>query len=226
VIAAELVARVIAARSPQVAQRSALLAGGIYLAFGLIPVSIGLLGFSLLPGLAEPEQLLPLIAQEYLPPVLYMLFAGALVSAILSTVDSVLLVSASLVSHNLILPLRPGLPEHHKIRLARGGVAVFGVVAYIIALHAEGVYGLVEEASAFGSAGLFTVVVFALFTRIGGSYSAFASLLGGIMAWIGGAYLWPVSYPYLASLAVAGAAFLGTATAEHYAGSVPQRGAG
>jgi len=221
VIAAELVARVIAARSPQVAQRSALLAGGVYLAFGLIPVSIGLLGFTLLPDLAEPEQVLPLIAQEYLPPFLYMLFAGALVSAILSTVDSVLLVSASLVSHNLILPLRPEMPEQHKIRLARGGVAVFGVVAYVIALHAEGVYRLVEEASAFGSAGLFIVVVFGLFTRIGGPYSALASLLGGIAAWIGGAYLWAIPYPYLASLAVAVAAFLGTALAEHYAGLRP-----
>jgi Na+/proline symporter len=50
VTAAELVARIIATRSPQVAQRSCFSAAGIYIVAGLIPVSLGLAGASLLPG--------------------------------------------------------------------------------------------------------------------------------------------------------------------------------
>jgi Na+/proline symporter len=210
VVAAELVSRVISARSPQVARRSSLVAGGGYLLLGLIPVTIGLMGATLLPGLADPEQVLPLLAQRYLHGALYVVFAGALVSAILSTVDTTLLVCGSLVSHNLVVPLRPGIGERGKVRLARAFVVVFGVLAYGIALHAEGVYALVEEASSFGSAGIFAVVVLGLFTRWGDAAAAAASLLAGVAVWVLGAYVLEVAYPYLVSL---GAAFLAYAAA-------------
>ena len=209
VLAAELVARVIAARHPTVARRSSLIAGAAYLGMGIVPVTIGLIGFQMIPGLEHPEQILPLLAQQHLPAILYTLFAGALVSAILSTVDSALLVAASLISHNVIVPLRPEMSERSKVRLARAGVAVFGVLAYIVALYAEGVYALVEEASAFGSAGIFTVLVFGLFTRYGAERSAYAALIAGITLWVLGAYLVAVPYPYITSLAGAVAAYLG-----------------
>ncbi|HVS13315.1 MAG TPA: sodium:solute symporter family protein [Thermoanaerobaculia bacterium] len=203
VVAAELVGRVIAARTPQIAQRATIAAAGLYLGVGLIPVALGLAGASLMPGLADPEQLLPQLAGEYLPTLAYALFLGAIVSAILSTVDSTLLVSASLVSHNVVLPLRPDLSERAKLRLARGGVLCFGIVAYSLAFSAEGVYALVQEASAFASAGIVVVVVLGLFTRVGGAASAAGALVLGGVVWVVGAYLLGWSYPYLASLAAA-----------------------
>jgi Na+/proline symporter len=44
VVAAELVSRVIATRSPTVARNSCMIASGVYLVVGLIPVTIGLIG--------------------------------------------------------------------------------------------------------------------------------------------------------------------------------------
>lgn len=214
VVAAELVARVIATRTPRVARRSSLVAGGIYLLFGMIPVLLGMMGAVLVPGLEHGEQVLPMIAQRYLPGALYVVFAGALVSAILSTVDSALLVASSLVSHNLIVPLRPGISEAAKVRIARYGVALFGAVAYGMALYAEGVYALVEEASAFGSAGIFVVVTLGLFTRWGGPRAAASSLLAGVGVWIAGAYVLPLTAPYLASLAAAAVAYAAVAAVE------------
>lgn len=207
VVAAELVSRVISARSPQVARNSSLIAGFGYLLLGLIPVSIGLAGAVLLPGLEDPEQILPLLGQRFLPGFLYIIVAGALISAILSTVDTTLLVCSSLVSHNIIVAARPDLSEKTKVRVARAGVATFGVLAYVIALHAAGVYSLVEEASSFGSAGIFVVVTFGLFTAWGGPPAAIASLLAGVAAWIAGAYLLDFQLPYLASLAAAFVAY-------------------
>ncbi len=212
--AAELVTRIIAARSGVVARRSALSAAAIYMTLGLIPVTLGLIGPTLLPGLEHPEQLLPTLASTYLGPVLYTLFAGALVSAILSTVDSALLVSSSLVSHNLVVPLLPGVTEAGKVRLARGGVALFGVLAWILAAGADSVYGLVEEASAFGSAGIFVVMLAGLFTPYGSGPSAVASLLAGVGVWILGAYVAGIGHPFLASLAAAATAFVLVAVLE------------
>ena len=214
VIAQELVSRMLACRTPQIARRAALFGGSIYLGVGLIPVFIGLIGAQLLPGLDEPEQLLPRLAEQHLSTFLYILFAGALISAILSTVDSALLAASALVEHNLIVPLRPGISDRAKVRIARSGVALFGVLAYLLALHAEGIYQLVQASSAFGGAGIFIIVMFGLFTRIGGPRAAIATLLTGVVVWLAGEFLlgWPV--PYLTSLAAALGVYLAFALFE------------
>jgi SSS family solute:Na+ symporter len=207
VVAQELVARVISAKSPQVAQRATLLGAGMYLTVGLLPAFLGLIGLTLLPGLEEPEQFLPLLAQKHLHTALYVVFVGGLISAILSTVDSTLLAASAVVSHNLIVPLRPGMSDAAKVRAARVGVIVGGVIAYGLALSAETVYELVETASAFGSAGIFVVMVFALFSGYGGPRAALASLVTGTGVWLYGTFVGEWDYPYLISLGTALAAY-------------------
>jgi SSS family solute:Na+ symporter len=213
VVATELVGRIVATRSPEVARRSSILAGTMYLVIGLIPLVIGLLGQRILPGLAEPEQLVPTVARELLPTVLYALFAGGLISAILSTVDSTLLVSSGILSHNLIVPSLGIRDERTKLRIARAGVVVFGCIAYALALHAEGVFALVEQASSFGSAGVLVTVCFGLFSPIGGPQTAAATLATGVITYLGAVTI-GVPYPFLLSLAAALAVYLIGAAAE------------
>jgi Na+/proline symporter len=207
-VAQELVSRVIATRSPGLAQRATLGAAGIYLAIGLVPAGIGLMGPGLVPGLEDPEQILPLVAQQHLSTFLYVLFAGALVSAILSTVDSALLAASSLVSHNVVVPLLAAPSEATKLRLARGGVVLFGLVAWTIALQDATVYEIVEMASAFGSAGVFAIVLLGLFTPIGGPGSAIAALVAGTAVWWIGTHAELLEAPYMSALAAAFASYL------------------
>ncbi|MEZ4331863.1 MAG: sodium:solute symporter family protein [Myxococcota bacterium] len=211
VLAQEQVARILSARSGAVARGSAFAAGGLYLVVGLVPVGLALVGARVLPGLEDPEQVLPRLALEHFPLWFYVIFAGALISAILSTVDSALLAAASLVAHNLIAPLRPGTSDRTKLRLARGAVLVFGLVAYGLAREAEGVYALIEAASAFASAGVLVAAVFGLFTRIGGPWSAGAALVCGAVVWTVAERSELVAAPYLASLVTATLAYVGVA---------------
>ncbi|MCS7338386.1 MAG: sodium:solute symporter family protein [Verrucomicrobiae bacterium] len=211
VVAQELVARVLATRSPVVARRSALAGGALYIAVGLIPVWFGLVGRMWFPELEHAEQILPAIAQRHLPTLLYIVFAGALVSAILSTVDSTLLAAAGLTAHNLLMPLQRNPTEAKKVRLSRIGVVVFGVIAWWLALRAGSILDLVENASAFGSAGIFAIMVLGLFTRIGGAPSAYAALIAGMLVWLWGCALGGIDYPYITSLAAAFCAYLGMA---------------
>lgn len=208
VMAPELVTRVLSSRSAQVAKGATLAASVLYLSMGAIPVVLGLLASQVLPGLAEPEQVLLHQAERYLPSLLYVAFAGALVSAILSTVDSALLVTGSLVAHNVLLPSMPGVTGARALRINRITVAAAGCVAYGLARSAEGVYSLVEEASAFGSAGVVVSAVFALYGRVGGARSAMAALAVGMASYTSGAYLFELSVPYLTSLAAALLAYL------------------
>lgn len=184
VIATELVGRIFAARSPDVARRSSYMAGGMYILFGMIPLLIGLLGPQLAPALADEEQLLQHLARTILPTTLYVVFAGALISAILSTVDSTLLVSSAILSHNLLVPTLGITDERTKVRLARAGVVTFGIIAYFLARHATGVFELVEQASAFGSAGALVAVTFGLFTTWGGARTAVATLATGVVVYL------------------------------------------
>ena len=214
IVAVELISRLLACRTPNIARTSAMLGGAAYLLIALIPVTLGLIGPLLVPGIADPEQLVPEIAKAHLPPILYILFVGALISAVLSTVDSALLAAGTMLSHNLLLRLRPDAAERTKVRVARASVAALGICAYVLALRTTHISDLVETASAFASAGLFVTLVFGLFTRLGGELSAIAAMLGGALVWLAGSSLLNLEAPYLAGILAATIAYVVVAQVE------------
>lgn len=216
VVATELVGRIVATRTPNVARRSSWMAGVMYIAIGTIPLAIGLLGQRVVPGLAEAEQVIPAVAQALLPTFFFAIFAGGLVAAILSTVDSTLLVSSGLMSHNLIVPVFRVTDERTKVLIARAGVLAFGALAYVQAIRAEGVFELVESASAFGSAGILITVCFGLFSRLGGPVAAAMTLGIGVLSYVG-ATVSGYAYPYLLSLAASLLVYVVVAVLERFA---------
>lgn len=183
-VALELISRLLATKNAGTAQTVSYLGGGAYLLFALVPVYLGLVGPALVPGLEEGEQVIPKLAETYLPTILFIMFTGALISAILSTVDSALVACSAMVSHNLVQPLSGAMSERAKVWLARGGVAVLGTIAFVIASSADDISDLVELASAFGTAGIFVVTMFGMFTRLGGPHTALAAILTGGFGWV------------------------------------------
>jgi Na+/proline symporter len=181
---------------------------------GAVPLAAGLLGPALVPGIETPEEMMPRLAQQVLPGVGYAIFAGAVVSAMLSTVDSTLLACSALVSHNLIGRARQDTPDRTRLRVARGGVVVFGLAAFVLAFTAEGIHDLVQTASAFASAGVFAIAVFGLAGRFGGPASAMSALIAGCATWLLGHYAGVVAHPFITSLAVSFAAYALVGTVE------------
>ncbi|MCS7054167.1 MAG: sodium:solute symporter family protein [Ignavibacterium sp.] len=202
-IAQEMVSRVFSAKNHKVAQRSSLIAGTIYILIGLIPLSLGLIGLNMFPNLEHPEQILPMIAKEFLSPMFYVIFIGALISAILSTVDSALLSSSALLSHNIVFPSFKIKDENKKLKISRINVVLAGVVAYLLATKADGVYELVKDASAFGSSGIFIAFIFGLIGKFGNGKSAISSVVVGSLAWFISYYIYEFEYSYVLSLMIA-----------------------
>src|SRR5262249_51802241 len=127
IAAQELAARLLAARNAQVASAGTAAGGVLYLVIGIIPVMIGLGAFAYIGQGAKEEQVLSLFAQKQLPLPLYILFLGALVSAILSTLSGALLVAGGVAGHNLIKPLMKDATPEAKLRIDKIAVVVLGV---------------------------------------------------------------------------------------------------
>ncbi|MDX2287619.1 MAG: sodium:solute symporter family protein [Hyphomicrobiaceae bacterium] len=207
-VSIELISRMLATRSALTARNACIVGGTMYLLVGLIPVFLGLIGPVLVPNLANPEEIVSKLAAAYLPPVLFVVFIGAIVSAILSTVDTALLAAGSMLSHNAARSVMAGLGESARLLATRLTVAALGVTACIIALGSESIHDLVETASAFGSAGLIVVALFGLFTRLGGPRSALATLVTGMGVWSADTLMGFTETPYVVALAAATAVYL------------------
>lgn len=179
----ELVSRVVASRSSSIAYKSSIIAGLIYICVGSMPVLVGILGHHFYPNATEADSIMPMMAKAQLPFFLYVIFIGALVSAILSTVDSTLLAVSALVSHNLVMPMKPNLNERQKVILARGGVFISGLIAYGIAFTTDSVTELVETASSLGGPTILVMTSFALFSKRGNALSAYLAMSFSIGTW-------------------------------------------
>jgi Na+/proline symporter len=207
VMVQELVGRVVASRSSAVAFNSCFRAGIIYFIVGMIPVLIGLFGVAFLPNLKEPEMIMPLLAKTHLSPVGYVIFVGALVSAILSTVDSTLLSVSALVSHNLILPTMNNLSERKKVIIARSGVLVSGIIAYGIAFTSDSIVGLVELASSLGGPSILVMTSIALFVKKGNATNAMFAFALSILTWGVSHFVFEIEFPVMLTVVMCGAGY-------------------
>ena len=190
------------------------LGGSIYFFVGLIPVFLGLVGPRIAGNVPEAEQIVPRLAELYLPGVLYVAFVGAIISAILSAVHAALHAPAAQISHNIVVKIVPGISDRGKLWCVRMTVMVLSIVAFVLAITSQRIKDLVETASAFGSAGVFVTSLFALFTRFGGPASAYASVAAGMLVWAGGKYVLDLPAPYVMGLLAALVAYVGIAAFE------------
>jgi len=202
-VAQEMVSRTLATRTSRIARNSSLVAAALYLAVGLIPVTIGLLGPHILTDSGHADQFLPKIAMQLLPPFLLVIVIGALISAILSTVDTTVLTVSAFMTHNVLGETYWRLSEPTKLRVSRYFVIVTGLIAYILALSSDSIYELVQESSSFGSAGVLVITLAGLWWRgRGGNFSAGAALVAGVLSTLVFKWYWEVDAPYIAAIVV------------------------
>ncbi len=211
-VAQEAISRFLGAKTPAIARNACLLAAGMYLVIGLIPVGVALMGPHLGLDLEFDDTFIPLLAQELMHPILFIVFAGALVSAILSTVDSTLLAVSALATRTIVDPLMEWASDDQRLMNARLVTAAAGVAAYLIATGSESVYELVSDASSYGTAGIAVCVVIGLWSGFGGPLAALAALVAGVLGTIvfDRFGLYPDA-PFLLSLVVSTVTFFGVA---------------
>ncbi|MCA9806808.1 MAG: hypothetical protein KC476_02540, partial [Cyanobacteria bacterium HKST-UBA06] len=122
---------------------------------------------------------------------------------------------AGMLGHNVLLPViekktRHRLDEGQKVLLSRVIVVATGAAAMAVALGGKSIYGLVEMASSFGSAGFLVCVLGAIYggrLRVG-PLSATAVLLAGVVFTALFQYVWQLPGYFLMNLASCGVLYL------------------
>jgi sodium/proline symporter len=128
-------------------------------------VVLGIAARAYYTDLADPEKVLPMAAQEFMPGAIAGLMIAAVLAAICSTADSQLLVSASAVSHDLLVRVFGRKPsERAQVLTDRAAVLlVAGAATAIAAGEVRAVFDFVLYAwsglgAAFGPALLLTLL--------------------------------------------------------------------
>jgi SSS family solute:Na+ symporter len=189
-----LLQRSFSAKNEQVAQNSFYLAGFGYLTLGMIPVILGIIASVTLPGLEDPETVIPTLALNHLHPVAIALFVGALLAAIMSTCDSALLAAASIFSTNLLPLLKSQPSDKQRLLAARLAIPAFGSIAIYVALKVQVIFNLILDANS-------VILVSVVIPFIAGVYWKKSNRTGTLAAMAVGFLVWLLAVMFMPTLA-------------------------
>lgn len=125
---------------------------------------IGWIGLAIFgpTGLSDQEYVMPEVMLTIFPPVIASILITGAIAAMISTADSLLILSATEFSENLLKPLLRKLnrPVHHPLMQSRIVTALLAVVALILAWNVEAtlIFTLVSYVWA-GIGGTFSIVI-------------------------------------------------------------------
>jgi len=179
-----LLQRSFSAKSEQVAQNSFYIAGFGYLVLGMIPVMLGIIGSVTLPGLDNPESIIPTLALDHLHPIAIALFVGALLAAIMSTADSALLAAASVFSTNLLPLFKPHASDKLRLMATRIAIPVFGFIAIYIALKVQVIFNLILDANSVMLVSVVVPFIVGIYWRAANRTGALAAMAMGFLVWL------------------------------------------
>ncbi|HLR69407.1 sodium/pantothenate symporter [Virgibacillus alimentarius] len=147
---------------------------------------IGVLARPILPDIEIGDKVMPLIALEVLPSWLAGIVLAAPMAAIMSTVDSLLLIVSSSIVKDLYLNYIQPKASHVRIKqLSIGVTAVLGMIVFVMALNPP---DLIIWLNLFAFGGLEAAfiwpIILGLYWNKGNKYGALASMIVGVGLYI------------------------------------------
>lgn len=173
----ELQQKIFSARSPQVARWACLWAGVTYISFGLIPIGLGLVSNLEFPGEAKQDVLM-MMADHYLSPVMVIVFVISFLSIVLSTATSAVLAASTILGHNLLG--RVPLFRSRDLVTERVCVVLISLGALATAYSGDKILALLEFSLAISLVSVFVPFVAGLWGKPRGELSAILAALVGL----------------------------------------------
>jgi SSS family solute:Na+ symporter len=184
--------------------------------FAFAPVLLGVGARVLLPGIDDPNLVLPTLLREQLPAWLGALAMAAVFSTEVDTCDAILFMISTSASKDLYKRhLRPDATDAELLRIARIAAVAGGTLGVLLSVYLSTVIGALTIFYSLLGVGLFVPVIGGLYTRRADSAAALAAIAAGVGTLlavrfgVGSPYAW--LDPSLAGLAVAAIAFTAVA---------------
>jgi SSS family transporter len=192
----EKLVRLYAMRDMRTIRRGVLLAIVFATGINLLVFVLALASSVLFPVLPTGDLAMPLIARAAMPPFLGALLLAAITAAMMSTVDSLLIVAGSALAHDIYGSyFSTHASPQRRVIINRAGVAVVGSVPLALLLSGVGEGELVQFIvllfTALMGASFFAPVVLGVFWRRATREGAAAAMLGGVAT----TFLWKALGP-------------------------------
>lgn len=147
---------------------------------------IGVFARPILPGIDVADQVIPLVAMEVLPPWLAGILLAAPLAAIMSTVDSLLLlVSSSVVKDVYLNYIKPDASMERVKKVSLGVTAIVGIVAFLLAISPPDLLVFLNLFAIGGlEAAFMWPLIFGLYWKYANKTGALASMVTGFGSYI------------------------------------------
>lgn len=165
----------------------ALIIGTIVVGFIMLNMHlIGVFSRPVLPGIEIADQVIPLVALEVLPPWVAGIVLAAPLAAMMSTIDSLLLLVSSAVVKDLYINyIKPDASKGHVKTVSMIVTGMVGIVSFLLAINPPDLL-IYLNLFAFGGleAAFVWPLVLGLYWKYANKYGAIASMLTGIISYI------------------------------------------
>lgn len=154
----------------------------VLLVFALIPVLLGMSARAAIPGLDDPNAVLPTVLLQQLPAWLGALALAAVFSTEVDTCDAILFMISTSASQDLYKRfLRPRASDAQLLRVARITAAGGGAIGVVLALVLQSVIGALTIFYSLLVVTLFVPIVGGLYLPAARSASALAAIAAGVL---------------------------------------------
>ncbi|SEP11134.1 solute:Na+ symporter, SSS family [Halogranum amylolyticum] len=201
--------RVFTAENAETARTGTIIAGAYAVVYGIATALLGTIAVVLLPNLADPELALPRLILQIVPTGLSGLILAGFLSAMMSTADSTLLASSTLVTSDIYKRfINPGADDTTYTRVSRIVVVLLGGFMVFAAIRIGNVVNALVLAYDLLTGAIFVPVFGAFFWKRATWQGALSSIcLGGVVVVVS---LWaygfssnlPIIYGLVASTAI------------------------
>ena len=181
--APQLLTRFIAAKGRKEIVSGGLLAVICIIVFDIGAVFAGMAGRVLFPGLADYETIMPIMSSELFSPVFTGIFLVIVLAAIMSTVDSLLILVSSAVIRDVVQKIfQPHITEQRLSLYGKLTTIVIGVLALVTALgEVRMIFWFVLFAWSGLASAFAPVILCSLFWKRTTRTGAVAGMIGGFL---------------------------------------------
>lgn len=192
----EKLTRLYAMRDMHTIRRAILLTILLVTGLNLCVFLLGLAGISMFPLLPKGDLAMPMIAKALLPSFTGTIMLAAITSAMMSTVDSLLLVAGSALSEDLYQTfIHPAASRKARMRVARTGILIVGSLPlgsiWLGWGQGELIQFIVLLFTALMASGFFMPVMGGIWWKRATKEGAIAAMLGGAST----TFLWKIFGP-------------------------------